>query len=157
MNFSKKIMSVAVATSFFMGLSGAAFAASKMSQPHSDVVTDISKAPVLNVPGMDLEASEPVGVKVAGRRGRRAFGALIALGAAAIIANEINRSHRRRSHHRRHVHTRHCRHNRGFRNQYSAYQGPYSGNTFRRCDKLLRRCDRGIRRACRKFYRQCDF
>ena len=154
MIFSKRIMSVAVVASVFMGVSSVAFAASKMSQPHSDVAVNISKAPALNVPGMELEAREPMGVKVAGhRRGRRVFGAILALGAAAIIANEINRSRRRRHHH---VHTRHCRHNRGYGNQYSVYQSS-RGDTFRRCDRLLRRCDRGVRRACRKFYRQCDF
>ncbi len=135
MNFSKYLMSAIAVTSFLMGAISPSFAASKMAQPHSDVTLDIAKAPELNVPGMEMMAEKPVGVKVA-RRGRRVVGAIIALGAAAIIANEVRRSERRRRYRRHH------------------YRRP---SRFRRCDRLLRRCDNGYRRACRRFYRHCDF
>ena len=152
MKFARLMLPVAIATSLFIGFSGSVFAASKIAQPHSDLGMDVATAPELNVPNMTLDAAKPVGVKVAGRRGRRAVGAIIALGAAAVIANEISRSNRRR-------------YNRYSRPKFRAYNNNYAYNSrrhrraerFRRCDRWLRRCDRGIRRACRNFNRRCDF
>ncbi len=132
MKFSKILLSVAVATSFLVGSLSGASAASKMSEPHSDLKMELSKAPALNVPGMVFEADEATTVKVAGRRGRRAFG----LVAGAIIAGAIASQYRGGRVYRSYPRRR--------------YYGP------RRCHRLARKCDWGRRRACRKYYNHCE-
>lgn len=147
MKFSKLILSAFMATSIVTVFSTASFAAGKMAQPHSDLKLELSKAPTLNLPLSPLQVQEPTSIKVAGRgarRARNAAGILFGLGAAAIIASEINRRHRGRAYY-------------GYYSDDSYGYVPRRARRFHRCDRWLRRCDRGVRRACRKFYRRCDF
>ena len=150
MKFSRLIVSVAVAASFLFAMTGHAVAARKTAQPHSDITMELSKPLSLLIPGRQAWHEDvPVTVRVAGRKGRRIIGGLLALGAAAIIANEINRSNRHR-YHNKYNHTP--------RNKFSSSSYDHRRhNRFDRCDRWLRRCDRGVKRACRKFYRRCDF